>query len=206
MSEIIDLVKAHRELYTGNAQWARVQVPRRTILAVDGAGNPNSTPLYPEALAALYGIAYTLKFARKKAGQDTFKVAPLEGLWWSEDYSAFAVNSDKDAWNWTMLIPVPDFVTATEFADAQAAVAKKHPETDYSRAQLRTLDEGECVQYLWVGPYDQEHEVLLPLHHGGLAAMGLSENGHHHEVYMSDPRRTAPEKLKTLLRQPVRPV
>lgn len=199
----VDLVKEHPELYKGKAEWVRVTVPPRTIIAVDGAGDPNTDPSYSAALQALYGIAYTAKFTLKKASRDDFKVAPLEGLWWADDYTAFAT-AEKTAWNWTMFIPVPDSFDAELLEQAREAVAKKHPETDCSRVELRTIHEGECVQYLWVGPYDQESTVLLPLHQRGLEAMGLTENGHHHEVYLSDPRRTAPEKLKTILRQPVR--
>lgn len=201
----IDFVKEHPELYKGKEEWVRVSVPERTVIAVDGTGDPNTSAEYAAALQALYGIAYTAKFALKKAGRDDFKVAPLEGLWWADDYAAFMDVTDKTQWNWTMFIPVPEFVTTADVESARASVAKKHPETDYSRVERRQLTEGDCVQYFWVGPYDREAEVLLPLHQGGLEAMGLIENGHHHEVYLSDPRRTAPEKLKTVLRQPVRP-
>lgn len=201
----VDLVKDHPELYKGKAEWVRVSVPERTVIAVDGSGDPNTSAAYAAALAALYGIAYTAKFALKKAGRDDFKVAPLEGLWWSENYAVFMNATDKNAWNWTMFIPVPEFVTADDIEAAREAVAKKHPETDYSKVERRSITEGDCVQYFWLGPYDQEAEVLLPLHRGGLEAMGLTENGHHHEVYLNDPRRNAPEKLKTVLRQPVRP-
>lgn len=205
MAETIDLVKAHPELYKGKAEWTRVTVPPRTVIAVDGAGDPNTSPAYASAIAALFGVAYTAKFALKKAGADDFKVAPLEGLWWADDYAAFMDCADKNEWRWTMLIPVPEFFTVELLEQARDAVAKKHPETDYSVVELRTINEGDCVQYFWVGPYDREHEVLLPLHQGGLEAMGLIENGLHHEIYLSDPQRTAPEKLKTMLRQPVRP-
>lgn len=201
----IDFVKEHPELYKGKAEWVRVSVPERTVIAVDGTGDPNTSAEYAGALQALYGIAYTAKFALKKGGRDDFKVAPLEGLWWADDYAAFMDATDKDAWNWTMFIPVPEFVTSEDVESARTAVAKNHPETDYSRVERRSFAEGDCVQYIWTGPYEREAEVLLPLHQGGLEAMGLTENGHHHEVYMSDPRRTAPEKLKTVLRQPVRP-
>ncbi|MGV1034160.1 MAG: GyrI-like domain-containing protein [Microbacteriaceae bacterium] len=187
----IDLVKEHPELYKGKAEWARVNVPPRRIIAVDGAGDPNTSSAYAAALTALYGIAFTAKFALKKAGSDDFKVAPLEGLWWADDYASF-ISADKDAWKWTMFIPVPDVVTDGVFEAAREAVAKKHPETDYSQVELRGYDEGDCVQALWVGPYAEEFEVLLPLHQGGLAEMGLTENGLHHEIYLSDPRRTAP--------------
>ncbi len=203
--DVIDLVKEHPELYRGKAEWKRITVRKRTILAVSGEGNPNDSPDYLNAFAALYGLVYTIKFSRKKAGQQTFKVAPIEGLWWADDFSAFSEHSRYNEWKWTMFIPVPDFVTEQDLADAKVQLGVKHLETDTSKALLDTLDEGECVQYLWVGRYDREFEVLEPLHNGGLEAMGLVENGDHHEIYLSDPRRVEPEKLKTLLRQPVRP-
>lgn len=198
----IDLVKEHPELYKGKAEWREVIVPERTFLSVEGTGSPDG-PAYADALQALYSTAYTLKFTRKKAGRDDFKVAPLEGLWWAENYAAFVqATQDKDSWKWRALIPVPEFVTTDEVAQAVAAARLKHPFG--SEVSLWTYTEGRCLQYYWVGPYSDEQEVLLPLHSGGLEAMGLVESGLHHEIYLSDPRRTAPEKLKSVLRQPVK--
>ena len=117
----IDFVKEHPELYKGKGEWVRVSVPERTVIAVDGTGDPNTSAEYAAALQALYGIAYTAKFALKKGGRDDFKVAPLEGLWWADDYAAFMDATDKDAWNWTMFIPVPEFVTSEDVESARTA-------------------------------------------------------------------------------------
>lgn len=186
-----------------------LDVPAMSYLMVDGHGDPNSSPEYAEALQALYPVAYALKFASKAAGRD-YVVPPLEGLWWAEDMDAFTVARDKSAWDWTMMILVPDWLGETEVAAAVGAVEAKGaraPEGPPGRlgdVRFATLTEGRCVQTLHVGPFDAEAAVLEEMHHRFIPANGLELTGTHHEVYLSDPRRTAPEKLRTLLRQPVR--
>lgn len=175
---------------------------------VDGHGDPKTSPEYAAALAALYPVAYTLKFASKAAGRD-YVVPPLEGLWWAEDMDAFTVARDKSAWNWTMMILVPDWLGTEDVrraVDAVAANGAKRPEG--APGQLRdvryaVLDEGRCVQTLHVGPFDEEAAVLQEMHHRFIPDHALALTGTHHEVYLSDPRRTAPERLRTILRQPV---
>lgn len=187
-----------------------VDVPRLTYLMIDGAGDPNTSPVYREAVSALFPVAYALKFASRKAlGIDTV-VMPLEGLWHAPDMESFTSRRDKSAWMWTMMIMVGDHVTAPMFAEAVEAVAqkaakKKEPIPALDSVRLETLDEGTSVQTLHVGPFDDEGPVLDDLHHRFIPESGLQMRGRHHEIYLSDLRRTDPAKLRTILRQPVTP-
>lgn len=200
-----DVKREHKELYAPkNTRWAVVDVPEQQFIAVDGAGDPNTAPAYAEAVQALYAVAYTLKFAAKRTPGGDFVVAPLEGLWWSDRPDAFTDRA-KDAWQWTMLISMPSWITGRTIEDARrAALAKKQFPT-ISQVRHLTLHEGLSAQVLHIGSYDDETPVMEELHRTYLDAHGLRPSGHHHEVYLSDPRRTAPERLKTVLRQPVEP-
>ncbi|MEU4803837.1 GyrI-like domain-containing protein [Actinosynnema sp. NPDC023587] len=198
-----DLKRELKEFYAPkNTTWALVDVPEQRFIAVDGSGNPNTAPAYVAAVEALYAVAYTLKFAAKHDGRD-FVVGPLEGLWWADDPAAFTVGA-KDSWHWTLLLAQPDWITpeAVEEAARTAAAKKKLPAIGDVRRL--TLHEGLSAQTLHVGPYDDEAPLLAELHDRFLAAHGLDFGGVHHEVYLGDPRRTEPAKLKTVLRQPVR--
>ncbi|GAA1275776.1 GyrI-like domain-containing protein [Saccharothrix xinjiangensis] len=176
-----------------------VEVPPLRYLAVDGRGDPNTGPEYADALAALYPVAYKLKFASKRELDRDYVVMPLEGLWWADDMEAFTSRRDKGRWSWTLLILVPDWIPP----DLVAAVAAEAGAAD--RVALRSLDEGTCVQTLHVGPYDDEGEVLDRMHHRFIPEQGLRLTGRHHEIYLGDPRKVAPERLRTILRQPVAP-
>jgi len=185
-----------------NRDWASVTVPPQRFLAVDGSGDPNSAPAYVEAVEALYAVAYTVKFAGKRAGRDSV-VGPLEGLWYADDLAVFTAR-DKAAWSWTMLISLPGWVSDAQVEEAVAAARlKKKSLPGLDRVRIESLDEGLCMQLLHVGSYDDEAPALARLHGEVLPAEGLRERGRHHEVYLSDPRRVAPEKLKTVVRQPV---
>ncbi|MFD2472703.1 GyrI-like domain-containing protein [Amycolatopsis silviterrae] len=200
-----DVKKAHRALYSPSSKdFAVVDVPALRYLAADGHGDPNTAPEYTNAVEALYGIAYAVKFASKALGRD-FVVGPLEGLWRADDPAVF-LTREKEKWDWTMLISQPDWVTEEMVQDAAARVAKKKDNPALANVQLRTLHEGTSVQILHLGSYDDETPTLNRLHHEYLPEHGLTFNGDHHEIYLSDPRRTAPEKLKTVLRQPVKPL
>ena len=193
-----------KELYAPtNTEWALLDVPAQTFIAVDGSGDPNTAPAYARAVEALYSVAYTLKFAVKRAGGRDFVVAPLEGLWWADDLGAFAAR-DKDAWRWTLLIAQPGWVTEEMIDAARSTALAKKKLPAIAEVHPRTLDEGRCAQVLHIGAYDDEAPVLARLHGGYLAEHGLEPCGRHHEIYLSDPRRTAPDKLRTILRQPVR--
>lgn len=181
-----------------------VEVPPTAYFMIDGAGDPNSAPAYVQAVEALYAVAYTLKFMSKAALSRDYVVPPLQGLWWAEDMSSF-VTRQKAEWSWTMMNMVPDFVDRAMAEQAVASAGKKKELAALGKLRIERLEEGRCVQIMHVGPYDAEGPVLKRLHEEFLPANGLAEAGHHHEIYLGDPRKTAPEKLKTVLRQPVRP-
>ena len=183
-----------------------VDAPPMQYLMIDGAGDPNVSQAYADALAALYPIAYGVKFAsRAQLGVDTV-VMPLEGLWHAEDMASFTSRRDKSTWLWTMMIMVPDHVTAEMVEAARGkAGAKKDASPSLSAVRLETFDEGLCVQTLHVGSYDDEAPVLEDLHHRFIPGNGLEMRGIHHEIYLSDARRIEPARLRTILRQPVAP-
>jgi len=205
----IDLVKKLKPLYSPSAKApVIVQVPELALLMLDGRGDPNSAEEYQAALQALYGVAYTLKFALKKSDPvRDFKVAPLEGLWWSDGGppSPGALQTDRDAWSWTMMIAVPDDVTAAEVAAAADAAARRRPLPAAALVRLERFAEGQAAQVMHVGPYAEEAPTIARLHEF-VAEQGYELRGHHHEIYLSDPRRTAPGRLRTVLRHPVRRV
>lgn len=179
-----------------------VDVPKMQFVMVDGKGDPNVSEDYKAAVQWLYGVSYALKFAsRRELGRD-YTVAPLEGLWWADDMADF-VRGDKSRWQWTMMIMQPDWIARPMF-DAAVARAREKLGTPPPGLRLEDYDEGLSVQVMHVGPYSAEGPTLARLHGEFLPANGLKETGRHHEIYIGDPRRTAPEKLKTVLRQPVR--
>ena len=181
-----------------------VEVPDLQYLMIDGYGDPNSSPLFTHAVEALYPLAYKLKFAsRRDLGRD-YVVMPLEGLWWAEDMDAFTTSRDKSRWHWTLMIMVPDWIDQDLLAAAaQQAGAKKRP-ARLEEVRLEILSEGRCVQTLHIGSYDDEGELLAGMHHEFIPTHGLEMVGKHHEIYLSDRRKVAPDKLRTILRQPVR--
>ncbi|MBE1878688.1 GyrI-like domain-containing protein [Myceligenerans pegani] len=200
-----DVKTAHRALYAPSAQeFVEVEVPGFRYVAVDGEGDPNTAESYARAVEAVYGVSYTLKFAGKADGRDHV-VGPLEALWRADDPSVF-LSRDKGAWEWTVMIWQPDWVDGTAVEHAVADVSRKKPNPALAGLRLFAPREGRCVQILHVGPYDDEGPTLARLHDEYLPAHGLAFNGDHHEIYLSDPRRVAPAKLRTVLRQPVRAV
>ena len=203
--EKVDFKKTLKYLYQpGRKDFELVEVPEMQFLMVDGAGNPNTAPVYQQALEVLYGVAYKLKFLSKKQLERDYTVPPLEGLWWAEDMDAFTAG-DKDAWSWTMMIMTPDWITADFYQQALDVVANgKEPPAALEKLRLESYTEGLSAQIMHIGSYDNEAPTLNRLHHVWMPENGLTFNGKHHEIYLSDPRRVAPEKLKTVLRQPVR--
>ncbi|WP_082000488.1 GyrI-like domain-containing protein [Arthrobacter sp. PAMC 25486] len=213
--EKYDVKRALRPLYAPSAKnFSLVKVPPMRFLAIDGHGDPNVSAAYAEAVEALYASSYALKFHSKKELDRDYVVAPLEGLWWAEDMAAFTAGGaggtdgasrDKAGWDWTMMISQPDWITTELVTDILAQVAAKKELPGLSRLRIDELYEGLSVQILHIGPYDNEGPVLARLHHEFMPANNLAFNGKHHEIYLSDPRRSSPEKLKTILRQPVAP-
>ena len=202
--EKIDFRKELKHLYMPSAkEFSIVEVPLMRYLMVDGKGNPNSSPEYQAALGTLYPVSYTLKFTSKKEIGRDYVVPPLEGLWWADDMSAFE-EGRKDNWKWTMMIMVPDWINKAMIKDAIDTVRKKKGNLKLKELRLESLREGRCVQIMHIGSYDDEAPVLARLHHEYLPQHGLEFNGKHHEIYIGDPRKTTPNKLKTVLRQPVK--
>lgn len=201
--EKIDFKKTMKALWQPPAgRFVLVEVPRMQFAMVDGKGDPNTAPAYARAVEWLYSVSYPLKFMSKKELGRDYTVPPLEGLWWADDMTSF-LTRDKGAWSWTMMIMQPDWITPRMFdAAVEKAVAKRGDAPQTPR--LEAFEEGLCVQTLHVGSYDDEGQVLRRLHEEFLPENGLVETGHHHEIYLSDPRKVAPEKLRTVLRQPVR--
>ena len=180
-----------------------VDVPPMQFLMVDGAGDPNTSTEYRQAIEALYGMAYGLKFMLKKAGRPDFHVSPLEGLWWAPDMRTFAAGA-KHAWRWTAMIMVPDGVSPEDFERAREDLAHKRPSPAVARLRLERFDEGTAAQVMHVGPYSAEGPTIERLHafiheHGGRFD---GRRQKHHEIYLGDPRRAKPEKLRTIVRQP----
>jgi hypothetical protein len=199
-----DFKKVLKDLYAPSAgDFSQVVVPEMRFVKVDGAGNPNTVEAYRSGVEWLYGTSYAMKFACKAELERDYVVLPLEGLWWAEDPAAFAARK-KDLWQWTMMIMVPEFVTRAIFEAAVLKTAAKRKQDAPPSFRLESLDEGLCLQALHVGSYDDEGPALARLHDETMPAQGLTFNGPHHEIYLSDPRRVAAEKLKTVLRQPVR--
>lgn len=205
-----DVKKAHKALYApGFKDFSLVEVPAFRYLAIDGHGDPNASTEYTEAVEALYATSYALKFRSKKERSRDFVVAPLEGLWWAENMAIFTAGDgaarDKASWDWTMMISQPEWITPEQVAETAELLAAKKELPGLARLRVAELQEGSCVQILHRGPYDDEGPVLARLHREFMPAHNLRFNGRHHEIYLSDPRRSAPEKLKTILRQPVAP-
>jgi hypothetical protein len=203
MTDKTDVKKSVDAYRAKQGQLRLVDVPVMQYLMVDGHGDPNTAPAFDEALRALYPVAYSLKFASKrKLGRD-YVVPPLEGLWWAEDMESFTGARDKSRWDWTLMIMVPDWLgrPAVDAAVEQAA-AKSRP-TPLRDLRLETLSEGLCVQTLHVGSFDAEAELLARMHHEFIPERGLRLVGKHHEIYLSDARKVAPDRRRTILRQPV---
>jgi hypothetical protein len=196
-----DIKKERKDLYTARSgDFEIVEVPPLNFLMVDGHGDPNTSPAYREAVAALYAASYAARAVAKERLRRVHTVGPLEGLWSAADLAVFRTR-DKDAWDWTMMIVQPDWIDA-ELIEAALATAreKRFPSVD---VRFEGYAEGRSVQILHVGPYDDEGPVLERLHDEFLPANGLVPTGLHHEIYLSDPRKVEPARLRTILRQPV---
>lgn len=183
--------------------FALVDVPPIQYLAVDGAGDPNTAQAYADAIEALFGLSYAVKFESKKTLARDYVVGPLEALWRAGDMGTF-VTRDKSAWEWTAMIAQPAWITAELVDRVRERVAASKDLAALGLVRLLTLEEGASLQILHVGSYDDEAPTLHRLHEEYMPAQGLTFAGDHHEVYLSDARRTEPAKLKTILRQPVR--
>lgn len=202
--EKIDLKKKWTHLYQPSAkEITTVEVPPISYLMVDGEGDPNTSTAFSQAIEALYSLSYTLKFSLKKSPKPVdYGVMPLEGLWWADDPRAFH-EADKSSWKWTAMILQPDFVSRKHVDAAFDQVRKKKNPAALDKVRLETLEEGSSAQILYFGPFADEGPTIQRIH-DFIHTAGKQLHGKHHEIYLSDPRRTAPEKLKTIIRQPMR--
>jgi hypothetical protein len=197
----LDLKKELKEFYIARTERVtEVDVPEGRFLMIDGRGDPNTSPAYPEAMQALYSLAYTVKFTLKNTRDADFAVMPLEGLWWVPDMRDFSAEA-KDDWCWTMMIRMPEFVAAEDVEQARHAAAKRKDLAGLATVRLDTYAEGPAAQIMHLGSYSDETENIKKVH-AWIADNGYERTGKHHEIYLSDPNRTAVEKLKTIIRQP----
>lgn len=210
----IDVKKVQKQFYAPSTIPEVIDIPEMLFLMVDGYGDPNTNPEYTAAIEILYGISYAIKMSKRAGsppeGYVEYVVPPLEGLWSLDDGGIFtgsgAVIPDKNKFVWTSMIRQPDFVTPEVFEAAKATLGKKKPVLDLSVVRLEHFKENLCAQVMHIGPYDNEPATVRSL------ADFVAKNGYvedmagsrrHHEIYISDPRRTAPEKLKTVIRHPI---
>jgi hypothetical protein len=201
--EKLDLKKSLKNLYEPSAKsFSVVDVPSMNFIMIDGQGNPNTSVEYAESVQALYTAAYTLKFKIKKELAVDYPVMASEGLWWMDDMREFS-EAHKDDWKWTMMIMQPDIVTPQLFSQAVAEAKKKKEVPALSCLRFETFHEGLAAQILYFGAYADEGPTISRLHKF-IEESGYVRFGKHHEIYLGDPRRSAPEKLRTTIRQPMR--
>ncbi|MFD4633998.1 GyrI-like domain-containing protein [Streptomyces sp. NPDC058284] len=194
-----------RGLYTAKKKFEVVDVPAMTFLMADGEGSPNTSQLYRDIVQALYATAYAVRALAIDELGKKHTVGPLEGLWWADDLQAFTTSRDEDGWQWRLMIVQPDWITGELFAEGRKrAIDKKHL-TAGDRVRLDEFHEGKSVQVLHTGPYNQEGPTIARMHDEFMPQQALKPRGNHHEIYLSDARRTDPSRLRTILRQPVEP-
>lgn len=203
----VDLKKELKNLYNPSVKEVNlVDVPTMNFVMIDGSGDPNKAQEYQDAIEALYSISYTIKFAVKKEGEIDYGVMPLEGLWWTDNMSLFST-TNKDIWKWTAMIMQPEYVTHALFDMARQQVEKKKGIPALSKARFQSFHEGQSAQIMYIGPFSDEGPTVERIHEfikeHGYTFDGLLQK--HHEIYLSDFRKTAPDKLKTVIRQPVAP-
>ena len=198
----IDLRKQLSDLYKVSAkQVTEVDVPKFNFLMIDGKGDPNKAQEYADAVTALYQLAYAIKFHIKKGKPAVdYAVMPLEGLWWVDDMRQFS-EKDKSSWKWTMMILQPDFVTRELVEAMRAEVAGKKNPPALPKVRFEAYKEGPSAQILYIGPYANEGPTIQGIHEH-IQQSGRALRGKHHEIYLKDPRKSAPEKLQTIVRQP----
>jgi len=198
--EKLDLYKKHKAEYAATRKPALVKTGKAIYLAIEGQGAPGSEA-FQASIGALYGVAFTVKMTRKFSGGQDYAVCKLEAQWWCDGEQDF-IAAPKQDWRWRLLIRTPDFVKQKELQRAGAVLLKRGKSKDVEQVKLESLSEGQCVQMLHIGPYEKEPETIA-LMKAFAASKDLAFHGRHHEIYLSDPRRVAPAKLKTILRMPV---
>jgi len=204
----IDLKKENKELYSPSVkEVSMVDVPKMNFLMIDGEGDPNTSQEYQDAMEALFPVSYKTKFISKKEKSQDYVVMPLEGLWWVDNMEDFNP-LDKTNWKWTAMIRQPDFITKTMINNAIDEVEKKKSPAALSKIRFESLHEGLSAQIMHIGPYSEEGPTVEKLHafikEKGYQFDGSNQGEKHHEIYISDMRRTKPERLKTIVRQPMK--
>jgi len=179
-----------------------IDLPVTNYLMIDGHKGPASAE-FAQAIEALYPVAYGLKFLSKQTLDKDYVVPPLEALWWADNWAVFTKEFDQSQWDWSVMIMVPPWITSDMYDAVVALVREKKNPPSLERLSCVELDEGQCVQTLHKGPFSEEGAVLQEMHESFIPDQGLKMQGKHHEIYFNDFRKTAPEKLRTLLRQPV---
>lgn len=203
MSTVTRSEQSHSVLLRAPSQPVLVEVPEFQFVMIDGTGDPSTSTDYQEAVSGLYSVSYPLVIGLKREGVTGLKVAALEGLWWAEDLKAFdPARQRRDSWQWTMMIRQPDEVGEERFEEVKAKAAAKVGPAIAHRLRLERFGEGRCAQVMHHGPFSEEGPTIARLHEF-IQAGGLMRVGKHHEIYLSDPRRSAPAKMRTVLRQPV---
>ena len=188
------------EAYRATAAPRLVDVPDLGFLRVDGEGDPATSARYTDAVETLYAVAYAARFDLKGGGVDA-KVMPLEGIWWTD--TTGDVWASRESWRWTVMIAVPDAMTSAALDRARATAALKRSAESLARLRLERVTEGRAAQLLHVGPYGEAERPAIERLHAFIVDQGLAARGRHHEIYLGDARRTAPERLRTIIRQPV---
>lgn len=200
----VDYKKELKQYYAAKVEKpVVVQLPKMNFIMIDGKGDPNSSQEYIDAIETLYPVAYTIKFTSKLTNGKDYGVMPLEGLWWTENMADFSTQ-DKSNWLWTAMIMQPDIITEDIYNQAVQQVREKKAPKSLGKLRFAPYDEGRAAQVMYVGPYSDEGPTIQNLHEfikeqGGTLS---DSNKHHHEIYLGDPRRTAPSRLKTIIRQP----
>lgn len=210
--EKFDYKKEYKDLYQPKTKPSIIEIPEMTFIAIDGKGDPNTSDEYKEALEILYGLSFTIKMSKMSGtppeGYFEYVVPPLEGLWYVDDAKFDGTNiTDKNRFCWISMIRQPEFVTEKVFENARNTLAKKKRELDLSKARLMKMTEGLCVQIMHKGTYDNEPESIAKMREFAEKSgytEDISDTRFHHEIYLSDPRRCAPENLKTVIRHPIR--
>ncbi len=199
----IDFKKELKHLYNPSAKKVEtVDVPMMNFLMIDGSGDPNTAQEYKDSVEALFAVSYALKFMVKKEKGVDYGVLPLEGLWWTDDITQFSTEN-KDAWKWTSIIMQPEYVTEDLVRKALEEVEKKKDPLALPKIRFESFHEGLSAQTMHIGPYSAEGPTIEKLHNF-IKENGYELKGKHHEIYLSDPRRSAPERMKTAIRQPMR--
>jgi hypothetical protein len=201
-TEKIDLFKLHKDEYVSLKKPEFVETKSAKYLSITGRGAPGGKE-FEAKIGALYGMAFTIKMTRKFAGKGDYVVCKLENQMWLDDDKADYSDIDPQQWNWKFLIRTPDFVNNEDLEQAQKTLLEKGKDPEVKQVKFETISEGLCVQMLHVGPYDKEPETV-EIMNAFAQEQGMERYGRHHEIYISDPRRVSPERLKTILRMPVR--